>query len=119
VPEPREPVVLLKEEAPEETSPPAAEPAPDPNVGVARAAQMTRDASTALLRGEVARAVELSRAATVADEDNSRAWRTLGLALERTGSSREAVSAYKRYLLLSPTGPEADMVRQRIQALGH
>jgi serine/threonine protein kinase len=130
-PEPRQaPVVVLRQEqSPEEDEVPdipvrdfANDPepnAPPPRApDSARAVQYTRDASGALLRGEVSRAVELARSATGIDASYGLAWRTLGLALERSGSVPSALDAYRRYLHLAPSGPEAELVRQRMKALG-
>jgi serine/threonine-protein kinase len=109
-PPPSEPVVV-KQEEPE----PAPEPTgPDPN----QVAQYTQSATTALLRGEVSRAVELLRQATQLDPDRALSWRSLGLALERAGDSHGAIEAYRRYLRLVPTGQQADLVRARARALG-
>jgi Flp pilus assembly protein TadD len=104
------PVLTVKQDT---TPAPAEVPARDP----ARAKQLTREATGALLRGEVGRAVDLLRDATKADSSQAAVWRTLGVALERAGNAPEAISAYKHYLRLAPSGPQADMVRERTQAL--
>ena len=100
---------------------PAPEPEPPaaPAVDTASATVLARESGSALLRGEVSRAVDLARRATQADASYAGGWRSLGLALERSGSTSEAVAAYSEYLQRAPTGPQADMVRQRMQALGH
>jgi serine/threonine protein kinase len=126
-PEPHSaPVVVMRQEEDVEPDIPVRDFANDPESNAppprapdsARAVQYTRDASSALLRGEVSRAVELSRAATGIDASYGPAWRTLGLSLERSGSIPEALEAYRRYLQLAPSGPQAELVRQRMQALG-
>ena len=104
------PVLVVKHDA---TALPAETPARDP----VRAKLLTHDATAALIRGEVGRAVELLRDATAADASQAAAWRTLGLALERAGSAPDAIDAYKQYLKLAPTGAQAEMVRERMQAL--
>jgi serine/threonine protein kinase len=106
------PVVMLKEQEPEPAE--IEEPGPDP----AQVAQLTQTATAALLRGEVVRAVELLREVTRLDPDHALGWRSLGLALERSGDSQAALDAYQRYLRLVPTGQQADMVRERMRALG-
>jgi len=93
----------------EPAKPSAAEPAPSTT--------LTRKASEALLRGEVSRAVELARAATDLDPSYELGWRTLGLALERSGTNAAAIAAYEEYLRRAPGGPQSEMVRQRIQSL--
>ncbi|MEY4578517.1 MAG: hypothetical protein RL701_3220 [Pseudomonadota bacterium] len=104
------PVMVLTPQAP---APVADAPAAE---GV-QAASLSRKASEALLRGEVSHAVELGRRATALDPDYALGWRTLGLALERSGASGAAVNAYEEYLRRAPTGPQSEMVRQRIQVL--
>lgn len=99
-----------------EPEPAVAEPEP-PAVDTAGAAQLAKQSSGALLRGEVSRAVELARRATEADPNYAIAWRSLGLALERSGSSSQAIAAYREYLQRVPTGPQADMVRERMHSL--
>jgi len=110
-------IVTLTPAAPEPEPEPAAPAAPV--VDTASAAALARDSGSALLRGEVSRAVELARRATKADPAYAGGWRSLGLALERGGASADAAAAYSEYLQRAPTGPQADMVRQRMQAMGH
>ncbi|HET8938038.1 MAG TPA: protein kinase [Polyangiales bacterium] len=95
-----------------EPEPPAA-----PVADSAGAANYAKQSSGALLRGELTRAIDLARRGTQADPDYAIAWRSLGLAYERAGSSDQAMSAYREYLQRAPTGPQAEMVRQRMQAL--
>jgi serine/threonine-protein kinase len=109
------PVLTLK---PDDSVVEQAQPSEAQQAATQQAPILTRDASSALLRGEVSHAVELARRATTQDPSYALGWRTLGLALERAGSSVDAVSAYSQYLQRAPTGPQADMVRQRMQALG-
>ena len=99
---------------------PAPEPEPEPAapaVDSAGAAQFAKQSSGALLRGEVSRAVELARRATQADPGYAIAWRSLGLALERAGSADQAMAAYREYLQRAPSGPQAEMVRERMHSL--
>jgi serine/threonine-protein kinase len=81
------------------------------------AQQLTREGTSALLGGQVGRALELLRRATQTDPALAAAWRSYGLALERAARSREAIDAYQRYLRIEPRGPQADKVRERIAAL--
>jgi Flp pilus assembly protein TadD len=83
----------------------------------AQAAQLTREATSALLGGEVSRAIDLLRTATRLDPNHSLAWRTLGLAQERSGNIQEALNAYQQYIQLAPHGPQSDMVRERMRVL--
>jgi regulator of sirC expression with transglutaminase-like and TPR domain len=95
------------------TPPPPAAPESDS----AKVRQLTQAATSALLRGEVGRAIELSRQATDLDPNNAVAWRSLGLAYERASDDRAARAAYQRYLDLVPSGAQSDMVRGRMQTL--
>jgi serine/threonine protein kinase len=115
-PEAASPVLVVEEQAP----PPAAEeelpdlPVRSPQ---SQAAQLAKDASTALLAGEVGHAIELLREATRLDPDQSLAWRTMGLAFERSGDTQAALAAYRQYIRLAPHGPHSDMVRERMRVL--
>jgi serine/threonine protein kinase len=112
---PASPVLVVEEQAP----PPAEEELPDLPVRSpeAQASQLAKDASTALLAGEVGHAIELLREATRLDPDQSLAWRTMGLAFERSGDTQAALAAYRQYIRLAPHGPQADMVRERMRVL--
>jgi Flp pilus assembly protein TadD len=107
--------LVVEQQAP----PPAEEELPDLPVRSpeAQAAQLAKDASTALLAGEVGHAIELLREATRLDPDQSLAWRTMGLAFERSGDTQAALAAYRQYIRLAPHGPQADMVRERMRVL--
>jgi serine/threonine protein kinase len=103
---------------PMEAEPPAAEPEPEvPAVDTAGAAQFAKQSSGALLRGELTKAIDLARRATQADPGYAIAWRSLGLALERAGSADQALAAYREYLQRAPSGPQAEMVRERMHSL--
>ena len=112
--DPSAPVLVVQEE-----EPPPPEELPDLPVRSpeTQAAQLAKDASTALLAGEVGRAIELLREATRLDPDQSLAWRTMGLAFERSGDTQAALAAYRQYIRLAPHGPQADMVRERMGTL--
>jgi serine/threonine protein kinase len=105
-------VMVVKEDP---TPPPPAAAAPESDSAKVR--QLTQAATSALLRGEVGRAIELSRQATDLDPTNAVAWRSLGLAYERASDDRAARAAYQRYLDLVPSGAQSDMVRGRMQTL--
>jgi len=109
-----EPVLVVQEE-----EPPPPEEVPDLPVRSpeTQAAQLAKDASTSLLAGEVGHAIELLREATRLDPDQSLAWRTMGLAFERSGDTQAALAAYRQYIRLAPHGPQADMVRERMRTL--
>ncbi|HKU38567.1 MAG TPA: tetratricopeptide repeat protein [Polyangiales bacterium] len=108
-----EPVLVVQETAPVEPEEPEL-PVRPPS---AQAASLTRDATSALLGGEVGRAIDLLQEATRLDPGHSMAWRTLGLAYERGGNTQEAINAYEQYIRLAPHGPQSDMVRERMRVL--
>jgi Flp pilus assembly protein TadD len=83
----------------------------------ARAAELAREATGALMRGELADAARLYRDATHADPGHGAAWRGLGLANERLGRAPEAVRAYRRYLSVASGAGDAGAIRERITRL--
>ncbi|MFL5321332.1 MAG: tetratricopeptide repeat protein, partial [Myxococcaceae bacterium] len=62
-------------------------------------------------------AVGLLQQAVGADDANARAWLALGMALQFTGENKGARDAYKKYLLLEPTGDAASEVRSMLKQL--
>lgn len=68
--------------------------------------------------GALREATRVLQEAVRAEESNSRAWLALGMAYQFTGEDGKAVSAYKKYLLLEPTGSSAGEVRMMLQELG-
>ncbi|MBJ6764790.1 response regulator [Myxococcaceae bacterium JPH2] len=50
---------------------------------------------------------------------NSRAWLSLGMALQFSGKNPQATEAYKKYLFLEPTGASAGEVRQMLKSMGN
>lgn len=85
--------------------------------GTERTNALLSDARSAMLHGEIPRARDLYREATLASPRNAAAWRGLGLASERMGLSPEARTAYERYLSIAPNAADADTVRGRLEAL--
>ncbi|HZN93994.1 MAG TPA: tetratricopeptide repeat protein, partial [Myxococcales bacterium] len=63
-------------------------------------------------------AIKLLQEAVKADDNNAKAWLSLGMAHQFTGSNGEAKEAYKKYLLLAPTGEAAGDVRSMLKELG-
>lgn len=82
-----------------------------------RTAALLRDASSAMLHGEIPHARDLYREATLAAPRNAAAFRGLGLASERLGLVPEARRAYERYLELAPEARDAATVRERLERL--
>jgi tetratricopeptide (TPR) repeat protein len=65
-----------------------------------------RRAIKAWRRGDLARAGQLALEATVADDDNAKAYHVLGMALERMGHQHKALVTYQRAFELDPQDPE-------------
>ena len=63
-------------------------------------------------------AIGLLKEAVRADDGNAKAWLSLGMAQQFTGANNEAREAYKKYLLLAPTGEAAADVRAMLKELG-
>jgi Flp pilus assembly protein TadD len=63
-------------------------------------------------------AILLLKEAVKADDANAKAWLSLGMAQQFTGANNEAREAYKKYLLLAPTGEAAADVRAMLKELG-
>lgn len=53
------------------------------------------------------------------DERNSRAWLSLGMAYQSIGKNAHAADAYKKYLMLEPSGASANEVRTMLRTLGN
>ncbi|MCB1898547.1 M48 family metallopeptidase [Cognatazoarcus halotolerans] len=67
--------------------------------------------------GDVGQAIaNLEKAATLADAP-AVVHRSLGLALQGEGAGERAVQAYRRYIELSPEGPDVEMIKTYIQGL--
>jgi len=63
-------------------------------------------------------AIGLLKEAVRADDSNAKAWLSLGMAQQFTGANNEAREAYKKCLLLAPTGEAAGDVRAMLKELG-
>jgi serine/threonine protein kinase len=122
--------------APEPESAPAPKPAAAPTspatlttkpnlsvVSVRAAADPTRaralsdQGTAATLRGDFAAAAAHFQQAIAADAGYAPAFRGKALALERLGRTQDAITAFRQFLKLSPTGAAADKIRSRLQAL--
>ncbi len=80
-------------------------------------ASLVKAASQALMAGQLDAADKLYADATRKDPRNAAAWRGLGLTSERLGRRDTAITAFKRALELTPSGPQADSIRARLQKL--
>ena len=81
------------------------------------ATELGRAAQRELIQGHLAAAADLYSQATKVDPRNEPAWRGLGLANERLGRKAEAAKALQRALDLNPNGPNAGMLRARLEKL--
>ncbi|WP_163868298.1 protein kinase domain-containing protein [Myxococcus eversor] len=53
------------------------------------------------------------------DPRHSRAWLSLGMAYQSIGKNSQAADAYKKYLMLDPSGASANEVRTMLKTLGN
>lgn len=83
-----------------------------------RARELTQQAQTKLIRGQLADAARLFQQATYHDARHAPAWRGLGISQERLGHRPEARRAYQRYLRLAGGAGDAAAIRRRMEALG-
>jgi tetratricopeptide (TPR) repeat protein len=84
---------------------------------VRTAAELTREAEDAILRGDSNGAAGLYDRAIAADAGYAPAYRGKGLVLERLGRPDKAAEAFRTFLRLSPGSPSAAKVRERLDAL--
>lgn len=70
-----------------------------------------------LVRGDVANARTHLKQLTSTAPNFAPAWRTLGLAFEKTGKSSAAARAYEKYLALAPDADDASAVSFRLASL--
>lgn len=87
-------------------------PAAKPDV-----ASLFKEGLQAYVAGDSAGAIASFRRAVAVNPGYAPTWRALGHAYEKTGDKSAAKSAFRRYLQLSPTAPDAPSVRARMEAL--
>ncbi len=85
--------------------------------GRARAAELARQATDAMLRGDFEAATTQYKQAIAADRSYAPAYRGQGLVLERLGRTHDAARAFRKFLRLRPDDRGADKIRARLQAL--
>ncbi|MBW2732496.1 MAG: tetratricopeptide repeat protein, partial [Deltaproteobacteria bacterium] len=71
----------------------------------------------ALLMGKTNRAVTQFKRALAKNPKLARAYRSLGLAYEKSGKAGAARKAFGRYLRMTPRAPDAASIRQRMKKL--
>jgi hypothetical protein len=84
-----------------------------------QAEELTRQAQGAEMHGDVAQARSLLRHAFELDATNKSAAYHLGRTSEALGDSTAAMTAYCRYLALTPTTAESIEARERVTKLAH
>jgi predicted TPR repeat methyltransferase len=84
---------------------------------VRTAAELTRQAEDAILRGDSAGAAQLYDSAIAADSGYAPAFRGKGLVMERLGKPEKAAEAFRTFLRLSPGSASSAKVRERLEAL--
>jgi eukaryotic-like serine/threonine-protein kinase len=102
---------------------PGAPLSPDDSHGSERSAAMSaellyKEGLQLFVQGRSVEAISSYRSAIRRDPSFAAAHRALGLALERTGDTAEAVKALRHYLKLAPHAADAGQIRRRIAALG-
>ena len=83
----------------------------------ARAAELTTEGNRLSLQGRLPDAIARFREATLMAPGYAPAWRGLGIANERMSRNADALRAFRRYIQLAPTAPDAPRIQARIEAL--
>lgn len=115
--------LVLKRELPAIAWGGCSDPAPQPDAGSIpqtrrdQAARLAADAGEAAILGDNAAAADRLRQAATLDPASATLSYRLARALEELKRSDEALTEYCRYLDLAPDGPDAQEVRNRIDAL--
>jgi tetratricopeptide (TPR) repeat protein len=112
----REPVVVAGAMCEGEEGDPARLASPSASQ-VEEAEALAAEANQSAILGDDERALELLRRAAGLDPTSASIRYRLGRLLEETREEDLAVSEYCRYLALTPEGPEADEVRDRIDRI--
>jgi len=71
----------------------------------------------AYVKGDAKTALGLLQKARSAAPNFAPTWRVLGQVYEKLGDHGQAKAAFMRYLSLSPTAPDAEQIRQRVEHL--
>ncbi len=119
-PEPKKPdPVIVKKPEPKKPDPVIVKK-PDPVV-----AKPPVDAATAYksgfqlyVKGDTNGALTSFKEALASNPGYAPTWRGIGLVYEKLGRKSQAVTAFKRYLELSPSAGDADQIRNRLEKLG-
>jgi len=77
-----------------------------------------RQGLQAFARGDTTAALASLRSSLAANPNYAPTWRGLGLVFEKMGEKDQAKAAYKRYLQLSPSAGDAEIIKGRLERLG-
>ena len=69
-------------------------------------------------RGDSGGALTTFKASLATDPGFAPTWRGIGLVYEKLGKKSQAMTAFKRYLQLSPNAGDAEQIRNRLEKLG-
>ncbi len=88
---------------------------PPAEIGKATRGPLYGEAVEALRRGDTASAIDKLQRCVEMEPGNALCHRGLGIAFARAFRSREAVQAYRRYLEVAPTAPDAQQVEKLLR----
>jgi serine/threonine-protein kinase len=108
--EPSDPITRPKPPKPPQGTPPP--PPPKPNLS-----ELTATAVREMAAGNLSGAITTFKKVTAASPSYAAAWRGLGIAYEKQGAKAQAVSAFQRYLALSPGASDAAAIKDRLERL--
>jgi len=94
--------------------PPVRTPPSPPKVNLP---ELTATAVREMAAGNLSIAIATFKKATAASSTYAPAWRGLGIAYEKQGAKAQAVSAFQRYLAISPGARDTQTIRDRIERL--
>jgi len=121
-PEPKkpDPVVVKK---PEPKKPPVVvakkpDPKPEPKPAKVDAATAYKAGFQLYVKGDTSGALASFKEALASNPGYAPTWRGIGLVYEKLGRKSQAVTAFKRYLELSPGAGDAEQIRNRLERLG-
>ena len=112
-PEPKKPdPVVVKKPEPKKPDPVAVKP------GKVDAATAYKAGFQLYVKGDTNGALTSFKEALASNPGYAPTWRGIGLVYEKLGRKSQAVTAFKRYLELSPGAGDGDQIRNRLEKLG-
>ena len=91
---------------------------PDPVVAKGDAASAYKTGFQQYVKGDTTGALSTFKEALASNPGYPPTWRGIGLVYEKLGRRSQAMTAFKRYLELSPNAGDADQIRNRLEKLG-